>query len=165
VDVALVLRDAVSDLRPLAEARGGTLAVEVPDALRASVDVDGLLRVVANLVENALKYGPAGQRVTVGAESGPEGLRIRVDDEGPGIPEDERERIFERFARLDRDRNTSVGGTGLGLAVVRETVALSGGRVHVEDAPGGGARFVVLLPQPAEEERAKGDAAAPRLDA
>jgi len=69
-----------------------------------------------------------------------------VSDDGPGVPEAERERIFERFVRLDTDRARSAGGSGLGLAIVAEIVAAHGGTVVVEDAPGGGAGFVVRLP-------------------
>lgn len=145
-DVAEALHEAARDLEPLARARRAELRVAVAPGLRAEVDGLGLLRIVSNLVENALKYGPAGQVVSLGADLD-DGLRIVVEDEGPGIPPAERERVFERFARLDRDRDSAVSGTGLGLAVVRETAAQSGGTVRIEDAAGGGARVVVALPQ------------------
>ena len=73
-------------------------------------------------------------------------MRVWVDDQGPGIPPGDRERVWERFWRLERDRGSPVAGTGIGLAVVRELVALHNGRAWVEDAPGGGARFVLELP-------------------
>jgi signal transduction histidine kinase len=147
VDVSGALHEAVADLEPLAAARGSLLRIEAAPDLRAEIDGEGLVRIVSNLVENALKYGPAGQTVKLGAQRAG-GLQLVVEDEGPGIPEAERERVFERFERLDRDRNSAVSGTGLGLAVVLETVQQAGGTVRIEEASGGGARVVVVLPQP-----------------
>ena len=74
-------------------------------------------------------------------------FRMEVDDEGPGVPSDERDEIWKNFVRLERDRGTHNAGTGIGLAVVREIVALHGGRCWVEDGPGRGARFVVEVPR------------------
>jgi len=147
VDVSGALHEAAADLEPLAAARGSLLRIEAAPDLRAEIDGEGLVRIVSNLVENALKYGPAGQTVKLGAQRAG-GLQLVVEDEGPGIPEAERERVFERFERLDRDRNSAVSGTGLGLAVVLETVQQAGGTVRIEEASGGGARVVVVLPQP-----------------
>src|SRR5207244_135699 len=81
-----------------------------------------------NLLDNAVKYGPPAQVVTVGLAAGEQRARIWVDDEGPGIPPADRERVWDRFWRLERDRGSAVAGTGIGLAVVRELVALHGGR-------------------------------------
>ncbi len=157
VDVSAALQEAAGDLGPLAAARQATVRVDAAAGLRADLDVEGLLRIVSNLVENALKYGPPGQAVSLSAELS-DGLRIVVEDGGPGIPEAERERVFERFARLERDRHSGVSGTGLGLAVVREAVREAGGTVSIGDAAGGGARVVVILPQPDADA---GDGAAP----
>ncbi|MDP9070274.1 MAG: HAMP domain-containing histidine kinase [Actinomycetota bacterium] len=143
---------------------GVRLSELVPHALRACldreipVDVDAaaldlvvaadkrrLERVMANLIENAETYGEGVVRVSV--ESGVDVVRVAVEDAGPGVPEGERQRIFERFARgRAAGRRSSGHGTGLGLALVDEHVRLHGGRVWVEDRPGGGARFVVELP-------------------
>jgi signal transduction histidine kinase/ligand-binding sensor domain-containing protein len=147
VELTGLLGEVLHDLTPLAAARGATLVVDVAPGLRGSLDAEGLRRVLSNLVENALKYGPEGQTVRVGAGAAPGGLRLYVEDEGPGIPAAERERLFERFARLDRDRLSAVTGTGLGLAVVRETLARSGGDARIEDASPRGTRVVVSLPQ------------------
>jgi signal transduction histidine kinase len=104
-------------------------------------------RVVANLIDNADNHGAGAIRIAV--RGGPEHARIEVDDRGPGVPPELRERIFERFARGvrggDRERDT---GSGLGLALVEQHVRRHGGTVWVEERPGGGARFVVQLPQP-----------------
>lgn len=148
VDLAGLLLESTHDLAPLAAASGATLQLDVEPGLRGHVDVEGLRRVVSNLVENALKYGPAGQVVHIAARQTAAGLRLVVEDQGPGIPPAERERVWDRFARLERDRNSAVGGTGLGLAVVREAVARAGGEAHIEDVTPTGTRLVVLLPQP-----------------
>jgi len=105
-----------------------------------------------NLLDNAVKYGPSGQTVTLGLTVADGRARVSVDDEGPGVPAAERERIWDRFWRLERDRGSAVAGTGIGLSVVRELVALHGGRTWVEDAPASqrgdraGSRFVIELP-------------------
>ncbi len=99
-----------------------------------------------NLLDNAVKYGPSGQTVTLGLTMSDGRARICVDDQGPGIPAADRERIWDQFWRLERDRGSAVAGTGIGLSVVRELVALHGGRAWAEDAPRSGGRFVIELP-------------------
>jgi signal transduction histidine kinase len=125
----------------------GDVPVEVDVSLRdepVPVDKRRLERIVTNLLGNAEVHGGGPVQVTV--EPGPaRTFRIAVDDAGPGVPVAERERIFERFARGASALHRS--GTGLGLALVAEHTALQGGRVWVEDRPGGGARFVVELPR------------------
>jgi signal transduction histidine kinase len=146
--LSALVREAVEAFAPLAAARGMTLATDLADGLVALVDADALRQMLLNLLDNAAKYGPARQTVTVGLEASEGRARLWVDDQGPGIPAADRERIWERFWRLERDRGSSIAGTGIGLSVVRELVALHGGRAWVEDAPGGGggARFVIELP-------------------
>ena len=100
-----------------------------------------------NLLDNAVKYGPDGQTVTVGTDpTAGDRVRLWVQDQGPGVPAADREHIWDQFWRLERDRGTAIAGTGIGLSVVRELATLHRGRVWVEVAPGGGARFVVELP-------------------
>jgi signal transduction histidine kinase len=107
-------------------------------------NLDELTSVVRNLLDNAARH--AASTVTVGVrETGP-WVVLTVDDDGPGVPPGDRERVFERFARLQEGRSRDQGGTGLGLALSRRIVEHHGGRIHVEEAPGGGARFVVSLP-------------------
>jgi len=102
---------------------------------------------LVNLLDNAVKYGPADQTITVGLDAADGRARIRVEDQGPGVPAADRERIWDRFWRLERDRGSAVAGTGIGLSVVRELVALHGGRAWAEEGrAGNGARFVVELP-------------------
>ena len=104
-----------------------------------------LERVVTNLVDNAARHARSTVDVRVGTD-GSGGARLVVDDDGPGIPAADRERVFERFTRLDAGRARHDGGAGLGLALVRGIVARHGGTVTVGDAPGGGARLEVRLP-------------------
>ena len=106
----------------------------------------GIYRILANLLDNALKYGPAGQTVGVRAEMNGDAVRISVTDQGPGVPPRDRERIWDPYRRLDRDVSGEVQGSGIGLAVVAELCPAYNGRVWVEGGDDGGARFVVELP-------------------
>jgi signal transduction histidine kinase len=99
-----------------------------------------------NLLDNAIKYGPSGQRVVVNLAEEPGRVLISVDDEGPGVPRDERERIWGGYYRLGRERKSAIAGTGIGLAVVRELASRHGGRTWVEQRNDGGARFIIELP-------------------
>ncbi|HUZ21954.1 MAG TPA: HAMP domain-containing sensor histidine kinase [Acidimicrobiales bacterium] len=137
-------------VRRAVDAAGGqAVPIEVDPAVgrrKVVVDKRRIERVMTNLVENAQRYGGGATRVTV--EGRDATVRVAVEDHGPGVPPAERERVFERFARGSVAAGTrgAGGGTGLGLALVAEHVKLHNGRVWVEDAPGGGARFVVELP-------------------
>ena len=104
---------------------------------------------------NAVSYAPEGSAITIEAAPNGDGTQIAVSDEGPGIPDEDIGRVFERFYRVDKSRARDPGGTGLGLAIVKHLVELHGGTVHVENRPKGGARFVISLPtsRPAEESR------------
>jgi signal transduction histidine kinase len=108
------------------------------------LDKRRLERVIVNLVENAQGHGGGVRRVVV--EPTAAGVRIAVEDNGPGVAPHHREQIFERFARAGVPGSNDTGGVGLGLSLVVEHVRLHGGRVWIEDAAGGGARFVVDLP-------------------
>ena len=134
---------------PLAAERGARVVSAVPAGLHARVDSLALRQVLTNYLENAVKYGPAGQAVTVGAAAAGRRVRVWVDDEGDGVPPDEREAIWIAFRRGRRAEASARGGSGIGLAVVRELVLQYGGTVRVEDAPRGGARFVAEFPQAA----------------
>ena len=96
---------------------------------------------------NAITYAP--EKSTIRIEAAPAGdqIAITVSDEGPGIPEEDLSRVFERFYRVDKSRARDPGGTGLGLAIVKHLVELHGGTVRAENRPEGGARFVLLLPR------------------
>ncbi|MCR6490653.1 HAMP domain-containing histidine kinase [Amycolatopsis sp. OK19-0408] len=117
-----------------------------PEPPLVRVDRRRLDRVVANLLDNADRYGGGPVAITISRADGR--ARLEVDDAGPGVPPALRERIFERFARgLHSGRRSHDAGSGLGLAIVADHVHRHGGDVHVEDRPGGGARFVVELPE------------------
>lgn len=124
----------------------GTVTVDTSGVAAARVDGDGrmLARLTRNLTDNAARHAHARVAVGVREESG--GVVVTVDDDGSGIPDAERERVFERFVRLDEGRARDAGGSGLGLAIVAEIARAHGGSVRVEESPLGGARFVVTLP-------------------
>jgi two-component system OmpR family sensor kinase len=141
VDLAELLRTVEATLppgRPL-------LAIDcAPDAGTIEADPRLLGRALSNLLRNAQKYAASTIRMTARREAGR--VTIAVEDDGPGIPVEERERIFEPFYRLDRSRDRATGGFGLGLSSARKGVLLHGGTLQVATAPSGGARFVVVLP-------------------
>ena len=144
--IAPLIRSAVEKFEPLAAARRVTVRTVLDERLVAVVDPGALHQMLLNLLDNAVKYGPDGQTVTITLEGWGGYLRIRVDDLGPGVPLEARERVWERFWRLRRDRGSAVAGTGIGLAVVKELVSLHRGRVWCDEAEAGGARFVIELP-------------------
>lgn len=150
VSLSAVAHELAESFATLLDAQGNRLDLVITDDLEIPGDRDAVGRVLRNLVENAIKYGPPGQtiRLTVTQSETADAARVTVDDEGPGIPRDERTRIWQPYYRLDRDRNTPAGGSGLGLSVVADLTRLLGGRVWVEDAPGGGggARFAAEFP-------------------
>ncbi len=141
VDVGRVAREVCAQ-RALSP--GPQPAVCVAGEPRARADATRLRQVLANLVENACRAAPEGV-VRVGVERGPGGVEIWVEDDGPGIPEEEQEAVFERFVRLDPSRSRATGGVGLGLSIVRRWVGAMGGEVGLSSAPGR-TRFVVHLP-------------------
>jgi signal transduction histidine kinase len=123
-----------------------TLQCDVPAGLSVRGDAAALRHVLLNFLDNAAKYGPPTQTVRVAAARYGALVRLTVDDEGPGVPPTEREAIWAPFARLDRDRRGTRPGSGIGLSVVRDLITRQQGRCWVDDAPTGGARFVVELP-------------------
>lgn len=140
-----LVREVAEGFSSLAAARDMRVEVTSRRELASYADPDSVRQILLNLFDNAVKYGPAGQTilVTLGVSHGRASLE--VEDEGPGIPEKDRERVWQRFWRLDRDREAGVTGTGIGLAIVRELATLHGGGATVESSARGGARFVVVL--------------------
>ena len=141
VDVAAVVRSCVEGFSSVAEPRGIRLELSVPDRMPAVVDDEKLVSAVSNLIANAIRHAPRRGVVRCSLTAGEGRLRLEVADDGPGVPTEQRERIFERYRRT-----RSAGSTGLGLAIVREIALLHGGEVTVGDAPEGGALFALSLP-------------------
>ena len=148
VELRPVVEHAAADLSPLVAGRPIELLVAVPADLRVHGDADALRQIVLNLLDNAVRYGPDRQTITVGAGRRDGEIGLWVEDRGPGVPPAERERVWDPFVRLERDRETAATGTGLGLAVVRELVVAQGGRCWIEGAAGEGqgARVEIRLP-------------------
>jgi signal transduction histidine kinase len=143
VDARTVVADAVEAFRPAAGEVGVALTMTPGPAVAASVDAQRLAQVVANLVENALKYATAAVTVAVAA-TGPE-LVLTVEDDGAGIPPADVPRVFERLY-TSRPAPGRTFGTGIGLAIVRELAAAMGGTTRVDTSDAAGTRFVVTLP-------------------
>jgi signal transduction histidine kinase len=143
-DVVGSVREAADAFAPLAAASGARLVVDLEPDVQAHVDPDALRQILLNLLDNAVKYGAAGQRITLTARLRSGELHLWVDDEGPGVPPEERPQVWEPYRRFRR--GSTAGGCGIGLSVVRDLVRLHGGRVAVDDAPSGGARFLCVFP-------------------
>ena len=147
VALADIVSRAVDLYRDTADAKGVTLAASADDGVRASVDRTRLEQVAANLLDNAIKYTPAGGRVEVSARREGGLAVLRVSDTGPGIPADEQPRIWDRLFRGDRSR--AERGLGLGLSLVKAVVEAHGGAVSVDSQLGRGSTFTVSLhPEP-----------------
>ncbi len=146
LDVAKVAHQAVESARMRFPAHSFVLRSEA--AVMVQGDLLRIHRVIVNLVENAAIHGPSGGLVTVEVQEGADHALIAVSDRGGGVPDAERDRIFDRFVRLDG----SGAGTGIGLYLVKALVDAHGGAVAVTDAPGGGARFEVRLPKGSPSE-------------
>jgi two-component system phosphate regulon sensor histidine kinase PhoR len=146
----LPLRDqaeqVVNDLTSRALERKVNLHNDVPPDLTVRADGDRLQQVLFNLVDNAIKYGRAGGNVRLGARRlDAERVEGWVSDDGPGIPAEAGERVFERFYRVDRARSREAGGTGLGLSIVKHIIQSHGGEVRLQSEPGKGATFFYTL--------------------
>jgi signal transduction histidine kinase len=126
------------------------------------VDPDLLSRTLANLLENAIRHAPAGSVVAVRIVADERGVEVRIADAGPGVPAALRERIFEKFFRIDHTLTSSVPGTGLGLSISQKLLRLMGGDIAVDSQPGQGSTFWAELPLPCTEAQMPAAAAAPR---
>jgi len=138
-DVAELVRSAVSRLEGPA---GQVIEVSAPMSLSAEIDPLRIEQVLTNLVGNAIKFSPKGEPISVVLEEHPSELRLIVSDHGPGVPEDLRDHLFERYFQANPDRS----GMGLGLFITKEIVDRHGGSISVDFPPTGGSRFTVSLP-------------------
>jgi two-component system phosphate regulon sensor histidine kinase PhoR len=149
-DVRQIFSGVVADLSPAIEAKRQHVSIDVPpEVTQVDGDPAKLHDIVRNLVENAVNYSPEGADVTLTASQANGQYTITVADSGPGIPQEDLARVFERFYRVDKSRSRP-GGTGLGLAIVKHLVELHGGEARAENAAGGGAVFTVVLPSGSE---------------
>ena len=145
-DLNSAVRDAVSSLRDRFAQDG--LAVTLADSsVRVNADADAVRQIVRNLLDNAAKYAAAKGRVDVEVSHADGWARVTVSDRGDGVPPDQRERIFERFYRIDNDLTRTTGGTGIGLSLARCFARDMGGDVTVAERPGGGSIFTLELPE------------------
>jgi two-component system phosphate regulon sensor histidine kinase PhoR len=145
-DLRRLVQSVASDLEPSLGARQQTVETDIAaevETVRA--DPSKLHDVLRNLIGNASTYSPEQTTIRVSAHRSREFVEIVVQDEGPGIPEEDLTRVFERFYRVDKSRSRDPGGTGLGLAIVRHLVELHGGKVIAANRPEGGAQFTILL--------------------
>jgi len=151
LDVATLVNETAEHMRPLAEERSQSIVVDAhrtgaPQTRDTVAERVTLRHALINLLDNAIKYSPEGAAIRVSVSGDSAGIAIAVADEGPGIPDEERERIFERFYRMDKARSREVGGVGLGLSIAKWAVEANGGRIELDSQPGRGATFRVVLP-------------------
>jgi len=146
IDLVDLARTVIAERTVLALERGIDLGLARVEARELLGDPEALQALLGNLVDNALRYSPAGGKVDVEVYGAGKQSMLVVSDSGPGIPPQERERVFDRFYRVPGNR---APGTGLGLAIVKNIAEIHGARVELQDAPGGGLRVVVAFPAPA----------------
>ena len=146
VDLTAILHEAGKRLAPEALRRNVALVMDIPSELAVNVSPAALSHVVANLLDNAVKFSPLGSEVRVGVAIEGSAVVVAVTDTGPGIPEDEIPQLFERFFRGSAARHMEAPGVGLGLAICRALVEGQGGKISVNSARGSGATFRIWLP-------------------
>lgn len=148
VDLGALVEATLTALAPaLSKKQLTTFAAGLGDLPPVRADSDWVTEIVVNVVENAVRHTPAGGHITITGNHDGEQSCLHIADTGPGIPPQDRERIFERFTRLDTARNSSAGGSGLGLAIVKALVEAQGGTIMVEDSPvGEGTCFAITFP-------------------
>jgi two-component system phosphate regulon sensor histidine kinase PhoR len=146
-DVNKLLGELVDSMRPIAQKKNIAITLEpASDGAQVYCDGEATFQVLANLLDNAVKYTAEGGSITVGARKTAGAMEIWVRDTGIGIPPEDLPRLFERFYRVDKARSRELGGTGLGLAIVKHLVQAQGGEVRVESQPGKGSAFAFTLP-------------------
>ena len=145
-DLGQLVNSAVQAFQQQAKAKGIALSAESPQPASIRGDYRRLSQVVRNLLSNAIAYTPEGGRVIVTSSIEDGAGRIVVQDNGPGIPQEDLPHVFERFYRVDRSRSRNTGGAGLGLTIARRLVEAHGGAFSVQSGPESGTRFVIDLP-------------------
>ena len=146
VSLLSLLKEARQALAPVAEAKQISLQVE-GEELFILGERETLYEMILNLMDNAVKYNRPGGSVRAQLTAAEMKILLRIEDTGPGIPDGEKERVFERFYRVDKSRSRQVGGTGLGLSIAKHAALLHHGRITLSDTPGGGTTVTVVFPQ------------------
>jgi heavy metal sensor kinase len=144
-DLSALVEKAVEDLRVMAEEKEQSLKTAIDPGLRAVIDEDIVRRAVVNVLDNAIKYTPRGGDISVSVKERAGEIVIDVEDSGPGIPDEYREKIFDRFFRIGTDRSGEEGGAGLGLAIAKWAAEANGGRIELERRKGPGSLFRIVL--------------------
>jgi len=153
VELSELTSDTVEAFEPLARSGQARVRFETKGRVLVHADPDAARQILINLLDNAVKYGPPGQTVRVAvSRDGDRGV-VTIDDEGPGIPDQDRDRVWEPFARLEGDDNGAHAGSGIGLSIVRRLSETMDGRVEIESRTEGGTRFTVSLPASVQGER------------
>lgn len=148
IDLGALLQEVIEELRVLAEEKNQALAASIEKNVEVKIDKETMRLALSNILHNAILYTQAGGKVDVRMtpRSDGEGFVIEISDNGPGIPESERIRVFERFYRIDKARSRAAGGAGLGLAIARWAVEINGGSISFGDKDGPGAHCLIDLP-------------------
>ena len=145
VDVVHVAETAADFFTPMAEARKMRILLDVPEPAIARGDPGAIRQILINVLDNAAKYGPIGQTITIGVRTDPSTVKLWVDDCGPGIPASQRQNVWKPFVRLGGTVDDSTGGAGLGLSIVRDLATAMEGTVDLAERPSGGTRFTLNL--------------------
>jgi signal transduction histidine kinase len=136
----------VEQLEPLAHEKELQISTQIPEDLSVYGDSDHLIRLFLNILENTLKYTPVGGQITITAVKAPEEIQITIHNTGPGISPEHLPHLFERFYRVQEDRSSQTGGSGLGLTIALEIVRLHRGDINVQSELGQGVTVTVYLP-------------------
>lgn len=147
LDLARLTREVADQLAVLAEEREVALEVSLPRPIMIRAEATMVRQAVMNVLDNAIKYTRPGSYVRIWADSSPAHHRLAVDDEGPGIPEEHRPFVAERFYRIDDGRAREAGGSGLGLSITEWALTVHGGRLEIDASPSGGARVWLVFPR------------------
>ncbi len=147
-----ILQAAATNCRTKAQEANVSIDIDCDNRLSVTANAPLLEQAITNLLDNAIKYSPAGAGVTMSARIEKRQVAIRVADTGIGIDEQFIPRLFERFYRVDKARSRKLGGTGLGLAIVKHIVQTHRGRIEVQSTPGKGSTFTVFLPAEANDK-------------
>ena len=150
VEAGVLIKGLARRARSLSAEHGATLDTALAETGLVRVDPVRVEQAILALVDNAIRYSPEGQRITLGSSSPDGESRIEVEDKGPGIPETELPHVFERFYRLD---GVGEPGNGLGLSIAQTIAEAHGGRIEAESQPGEGTRMTLILPLLPDEDR------------